>query len=184
MTDQPPTDLRDRIAEALYAHDHPGHLVPLNETGMGPAYRDSADAVLAVLPPPADRAAVLREAADTIEAEQDRLETEERARFDWVDRDTALQGEAVRARAAQLRRMASEAQQQPDTETPEVDVDSLAHLIHDADVHVNNGDYPSWDDLSDTPGLGKDDVRKAARWLLARLHITMRAEAQQDGARS
>jgi hypothetical protein len=45
----PPTD-RDRIAEALYAQDHPGHLVPLNETGMGPAYRDSADAVLAVLP--------------------------------------------------------------------------------------------------------------------------------------
>lgn len=48
--------LRDRIAEALYAHDHPSHLVSLNETGMGPAYRESADAVLAVLPPPVDRA--------------------------------------------------------------------------------------------------------------------------------
>jgi hypothetical protein len=47
-TDQ--TKLRDRIAEALYAHDHPGHLVPLNETGMQPAYQGSADAVLSVLP--------------------------------------------------------------------------------------------------------------------------------------
>lgn len=51
------TALRDRIAEALYAHDHPGHLVPLNETGMGPAYQESADAVLAVLPPPATQTA-------------------------------------------------------------------------------------------------------------------------------
>jgi hypothetical protein len=24
------TTLRDRIAEALYAHDHPGHVVPLD----------------------------------------------------------------------------------------------------------------------------------------------------------
>lgn len=54
--------LRDRITEALYAHDHPGHLVPLNETGMGPAYRESADAVLAVLPEQAARDAVLRAA--------------------------------------------------------------------------------------------------------------------------
>ncbi|HZF92041.1 hypothetical protein [Streptomyces sp.] len=49
--------LRDRIAEALYGHDHPSHLVPLHETGMEPAYRESADAVLAVLPPPVDQAA-------------------------------------------------------------------------------------------------------------------------------
>lgn len=59
MTTQPAAD-RDRIAEALYAHDHPSHLVPLNETGMGPAYRESADAVLAVMPAPADQAALAR----------------------------------------------------------------------------------------------------------------------------
>ncbi|WP_020135095.1 hypothetical protein [Streptomyces sp. 351MFTsu5.1] len=56
----PPADraaLRDRIAEALYASDHPGHLVPLHETGLVPAYAATADAVLAVLPAPADRAA-------------------------------------------------------------------------------------------------------------------------------
>ena len=90
------TALRDRIAEALYANDHPGHLVPLNETGMGPAYRESADAVLAVLPPPADRAAVLREAADVL----------------------AKSGNAHhRNTANRLRRLADEAQQQPETRT-------------------------------------------------------------------
>ncbi|RSS92485.1 hypothetical protein EF919_18295 [Streptomyces sp. WAC02707] len=51
------TPLRERIAAALYAHDHPHHVVTLDETGMGPAYRAVADAVLAVLPAPADRAA-------------------------------------------------------------------------------------------------------------------------------
>lgn len=69
--------LRDRIAEAQYAHDHPGHLVPLDQTGMGPAYREAADAVMAVLPDPTDRAAVLREA----EAEAERqLATVQRVR--------------------------------------------------------------------------------------------------------
>lgn len=58
--------LRDRIAEALYAHDHPTRVVPLDETGMGVAYRATADAVLAVLPPPADRASMYREAADAL----------------------------------------------------------------------------------------------------------------------
>ena len=118
----PDQTLRDRIADVLAKADGwtwtPDFDRTLSPVWQG--YLKRADAVLAVLPP-ADRAAVLREAADTIEAEQDRLETEERARFDWVDRDTALQGEAVRARAAQLRRMASEAQQQPDTETPAYD---------------------------------------------------------------
>ncbi|MFJ9128898.1 hypothetical protein ACIRJS_32835 [Streptomyces sp. NPDC102340] len=65
------------------------------------------------------------------------------------------------------------------TAPTEVDVDTLARLLHDADVHVNRGDYPRWDDLSTTPGLGQDEVRKAARWLMKRLHITPRAEGQQ-----
>ncbi|MBZ6211695.1 hypothetical protein KVH31_34940 [Streptomyces olivaceus] len=60
--------LRDRIAAALYAHDHPHHTVALDETGMGPAYRESADAVLAVLP-----AAPGRAEYDALVAEADRL---------------------------------------------------------------------------------------------------------------
>jgi hypothetical protein len=53
----------------------------------------------------------------------------------------------------------------------QIAVDDLARLMHDADVFVNGGDYPSWDQLSTTPGLGQDEVRKAARYLLRRLSI-------------
>ncbi|MGQ5606201.1 hypothetical protein [Streptomyces sp. EKS3.2] len=84
-----------------------------------------------------------------------------------------------RWRQAALKARAEAAAQQ------DVAVDTLARLMCDADVHVNNGDYPGWDDLSKTPGLGQDEVRKAARYLLKRLHITERqpaAGARQDGA--
>ncbi|WP_157874551.1 hypothetical protein [Streptomyces sp. AcH 505] len=66
--------LRDRIAEALYTHDHPGHLVPLNKTGMGAAYRDTADAVLAVLPEPVGRVAAWRAAADELDSISDQFD--------------------------------------------------------------------------------------------------------------
>ncbi|WP_327592491.1 hypothetical protein [Streptomyces chartreusis] len=82
--------LRDRIAEALYAHDHPSHLVPLNETGMGPAYRESADAVLPVLLPPADRAAVLREAATRYEEILANANTGQDPRYWTAVRDITL----------------------------------------------------------------------------------------------
>jgi hypothetical protein len=49
--------LRDRIADALYAHDHPGWRVPLAESDVEPVYRERASAALSVLPAPADRAA-------------------------------------------------------------------------------------------------------------------------------
>ncbi|WP_406144961.1 hypothetical protein [Streptomyces anulatus] len=63
-----PADLlRDEVAGALYAHDHPTHVVPLDETGMGPAYRESADAALSVLPAPA--LAVARQLLGTTTAE-------------------------------------------------------------------------------------------------------------------
>lgn len=62
------TALRDRIAEALYAHDHLGWRVSLRESDAEPVYRERAAAVLAFLPEQADRAAVLRSAADTVEA--------------------------------------------------------------------------------------------------------------------
>ncbi|WP_327066841.1 hypothetical protein [Kitasatospora sp. NBC_01302] len=54
----------------------------------------------------------------------------------------------------------------------QIAVDDLARLLHDADVFVNGGDYPAWEQLSTTPGLGQDEVRKAARYLLRRLSIT------------
>lgn len=69
-TDVPALALRDRIAAALYERERPP---------SAPAWSDAyamdrevfeamADAVLAVLPPPADRAAVLLEAADALAA--------------------------------------------------------------------------------------------------------------------
>jgi len=61
-----------------------------------------------------------------------------------------------------------------------IPVDDLARLLHDADVFVNGGDYPSWDSLSDTQGLGKDQVRKAARWLLRRLNINPHKPAPKE----
>jgi hypothetical protein len=64
----PDTDraaLRDRIAETLYAHDHPGWRVPLAESDVEPVYRERAAAVLAVLPAPTDP--VPAEGGDLIE---------------------------------------------------------------------------------------------------------------------
>ncbi|MFC9465182.1 hypothetical protein [Streptomyces coelicoflavus] len=67
MTDQTP--LRDRIAAALYDHSHPGWAIsfPDLDQEQRDTYLARADAVLAVLPAPADRRAVLREAADRID---------------------------------------------------------------------------------------------------------------------
>ena len=54
------------------------------------------------------RAAVLREAADAIDARQDKLDAEIRAEYGELDRDTELEGAATRSMAAHLRRMADE----------------------------------------------------------------------------
>jgi hypothetical protein len=114
--------LRDRIAEALYAHDHPSHLVPLNETGMEPAYRKSADAVLAVLPAPTDRAAVLRGAAD-------RMVTEVQQTMRTTPGDARLPG--LLAAIEGLRRMADEAQPaEAETEDP------LCICMHRRSSHI------------------------------------------------
>ena len=67
-----------------------------------------ADAVLAVLPPPADRATVLTEATDRLTAAIQRCPTMS---------GQCLSCEAKAAAIRELRRMAAEAQQQPDTET-------------------------------------------------------------------
>lgn len=92
-------DLRDRIATVLAG------------TALKPPFPHClamADAVLAVLPPPADRPAVLREAATAIEAEQAREEATAWAQTDEPDPEIDIEGAVVRARAALLRRMANE----------------------------------------------------------------------------
>jgi hypothetical protein len=47
--------------------------------------------------------------------------------------------------------------------------EALARLISDGDVHVNNGDYPHWDELAED---GRDQYRALATFLLARCTVT------------
>jgi hypothetical protein len=128
------TALRDRIANRLAAEFTPdgdvtqGMRVPDDDPDLPGSRRvrptEAADAVLAVLPPPADRAAVLREAAAAIEAAQAREEATAWAQSDEPDPEIEVEGGAVRAMAALLRRLAAEAQQQPATEA---EPESCAH---------------------------------------------------------
>ena len=68
MTDQP--SLRDRIAEALYRRDWPLKQIWAQAlAGDRKRYETLADAVLAVLPAPADRAAVLAEVEAVVRKE-------------------------------------------------------------------------------------------------------------------
>jgi hypothetical protein len=91
MTDQP--TLRDRLDSAI------DDVFARWQAGLGGQRPQDAirDAVLAVLPAPADRAAVLREAADGIVAENDRQMWATKPGKHWA--------------AGLLRRMADEAQQ-------------------------------------------------------------------------
>ncbi|MGW8719646.1 hypothetical protein ACWGNR_10095 [Streptomyces althioticus] len=68
--------LRDRIAAAIYERNNPGYQWADAHPDDRLAYGFDADAVLAVLPEPTDRAAVLREAIDVAREEGHRLEEE------------------------------------------------------------------------------------------------------------
>lgn len=131
----PATDraaLRDRIAEALYAHDHPGWHTPLAESDVEPVYRERAAAALGVLPPPADRGAVLREAADRYEEILARANTGQDPRY-WT---------AVRDVTLGLRRMADEAQQQERTGVDTTE-DRCAECGHFRGAHEEGQDPAS-----------------------------------------
>lgn len=101
----PDDGLRDRIAEALIRWSYRGQ-EPDPETGILETVRANAysraDAVLGVLPAPADRAAVLREAADLVAADTG-FHIRYGSATDYAEHYAAL-----------LRRMADE-EQQPET---------------------------------------------------------------------
>jgi hypothetical protein len=86
------------------------------DSHWGPLYAAIAEALRPVLPPPADRAAVLREAADRYATLVDQNEAYELAEHGAIDHESRLQFEAVRDVVTGLRRMAAEAQPaQPQT---------------------------------------------------------------------
>ena len=58
-------------------------------------------------------------------------------------------------------------------QTTPVTVETLAQLLCDADAHLTDG--PTWDQISQSPDLGRDEYRAAARYLLARLTVTRAA---------
>ncbi|MEV0915444.1 hypothetical protein AB0I93_14385 [Streptomyces sp. NPDC049967] len=98
----PDTGLRDRIAAAVRGlNEDGGRLADLDEENDVFAL---ADAVLAVLPAPVDRAAVLREAANYAQQVAKAMATSDE---DWASRA----GWACASVATGLRRMADEAQQ-------------------------------------------------------------------------
>ncbi|MFZ3569936.1 hypothetical protein ACOKM5_23300 [Streptomyces sp. BH097] len=109
------TGLRDRIAEALA--NHVGWKWTPGFRAQSPAWHDfqkEAEAVLTVLPAPADRAAVLREAADIA------------ARWNSGCQDCATELELRN----HYRRMADEAQQADGTEDAEATARRFARRLH------------------------------------------------------
>jgi hypothetical protein len=62
-------------------------------------------------------------------------------------------------------------------------VEVLARLLCAADVHVHGDDHPTWQQLVGEPGGRiRDDYRKAARWLTARLTVPSQAPATDRAA--
>ena len=121
--------LRDRIAEALYAHTHRGWATRYADLDRDErdTYLARADAVLAVLPEPADRAVVraetLREAADRI----DRMDLPQ----DQVD----MFDNGARWATAELRRLAGEQPAQDEARQDAADRvvayrSPLGHYLH------------------------------------------------------
>ncbi|MGW5352228.1 hypothetical protein ACWERV_17165 [Streptomyces sp. NPDC004031] len=63
--------------------------------------------------------------------------------------------------------------------TRELSPEHLAQLLSEADVHVNNGDYPLWGDLTEDD---RDQYRQAARFLTARCSVSPRVPAAEGSS--
>ncbi|MEV5646475.1 hypothetical protein AB0L67_41545 [Streptomyces flaveolus] len=159
--------LRNRVADALAEADGWVFAPGFKEGSLTyQGFLKQADAVLGVLPAPVDRAVALH-------AVEERLRRTAEGTFQPYYRA------AFHTVAEDVRRTADETQT---TQPQQTDIDTLARMLSAADVEINHGDYPTWDALAES---GQGEYRKAARYLLKRLHIIARtptAGAQQDGA--
>ena len=168
----PPTGragLRELIAGALSEARRPG----LGGMTEADAVAYMADAVMAVLPAPADRAAVLLEAAALIEARQDRLDAEERAKFDWLDHETVLQGAAVRDMAAYLREKADDPSQLA-AGTPQPETQATAEPWLTDSARIGRTLIWSWSDI------GKGAFREGYRAAQAEARALLGGERSTD----
>jgi hypothetical protein len=68
-----------------------------------------------------------------------------------------------------VRRRVADETRQPEAQMP-VRVETLARLLCDTDSTLTDG--PGWDRISQTPGLGRDEYRNAARYLLRHVTVT------------
>ncbi|MFF9240066.1 hypothetical protein ACF1AL_14700 [Streptomyces sp. NPDC014801] len=157
MTD---TTLRDRIAQALHRDQTPPPVVSwVEEQPLDREYfLRRADAVLAVLPPPADRAAVLREAADRIDA-------------GWFT--------TAATATAELRRMAAEAQ--PATEA---EVIRREHVDYFLQCQQPDGTWEQASSYETDPDRAQERLARLTEkhpeitWRLARRTTTVLVEVQ------
>jgi hypothetical protein len=105
--------LRDRVAVVLAEADGWEYAKGLGLRDMSESmqqhYDKLADAVVAVLPEPADRAAILREAADAIEEAQHLRDDTVNEALGFLDHNTEQQHKAVHRSSALLRRLAAAA---------------------------------------------------------------------------
>ena len=169
------TALRDRIAEVLYGFT-PVPEIPWEEAPASDRRRFErrADAVLAVLPPPTDRAAVLRWAADQYAKLTDQNEAYDREHGD-LDEDARLRYEVVRDVATGLRRMADE------TPAAEAQPESCAHCGQS--ISRITGTLAAWwvhDPGGNTvchPGQAASSPRAPAAGPVSYTHLTLPTKA-------
>ena len=118
-------ELRDLHAEHLTAEKECAPVTELLDSILAfPAYRAAwltneplPAAASAVVAPPTDRAAVLLEVADRLKRKADKLAEGLDDLAIFVGKARAAEAEILNREAEELRRLAAEAQQQPDTET-------------------------------------------------------------------
>ncbi|MEZ3180739.1 hypothetical protein KYY02_19225 [Streptomyces pimonensis] len=106
--------LREAVAEAIHADRFPDHSWERQPEAIRDDYRGTADAVLAVLPEPADRTVVLREAAEAL----GRMDYDTDSRDYGYDTYCDAWNGGVMDGADLLRRMADETATETPARTP------------------------------------------------------------------
>ena len=147
MTNSP--TLRDRIAAAIWERQNPGHRYADCEYRWQADAEADADAVLAVLPPPADRAAVLRVEADRIDATRAQFPIAVQNGITWATaelRRHAAETAATETEPGTCGHRSSEGH--PCNEPP-------GHFGYHRNARQGGNEWTSW--VGDTPVIHEDE---------------------------